>query len=110
MALPEIVALLHKYKLRFLEVFKRSLFLYFDPLTGFDSIGFGDFLQVPDDTSMKDFVQKCYGDEGVSIIEALIHIHDWQPIYGAIRLQKKLEWCECGAIMHDGVLQPAQTG
>lgn len=109
MALPEITALLHKHKLRFLEVFKRSIFLYFDPLTGFDSIEFSDFLEVPDDISAKDFIQEHYGDEGVTIIEALIHVHVWKPVYGGHKFAK-FEWCQCGARMLDGVLQPIEVG
>jgi len=60
------------YGKEFNRTFGISLHGFVDILTGFDIVKFGEWLEVPDGISTKDFVEEKYGDKGVKIIEALI--------------------------------------
>lgn len=60
--------------LRFIIIFNVSLWDYWDALTGFNIIGFNDFLKVPDGTSTRHFLEHSYGSEAMVLIERLINL------------------------------------
>jgi len=55
----------------FTRIFGRSLANYHDFILGFDVIKLDTDLKVPDNMSMRDFIQKEYGENGVKLIEKL---------------------------------------
>lgn len=69
---------LHDNKSQFLATFGINLFQFFHPITGFDVVGFDDWLKEHVEnyedgkTSMKAFISKKYGKSAVNLIERLL--------------------------------------
>lgn len=64
----------------FLETFHVSLSTFIDPrLLDFDIVKFDKWLQTPDGTSTKDYLDQKYGLRAMLLVEKLIHEIGLQP-------------------------------
>lgn len=61
-----------KYSRQFEDIFRVKLAKWFDNLTGFDLIGFDDFVKPADGESTEQTVLRDFGQEGVDLIKKLI--------------------------------------
>ncbi len=71
-ALPYLTAY-KKHYYAFRSTFKVSLERFWiNNLIGFDFIKFDDYLQIPEDISMRDFIADNYGDDAMNMVFDLI--------------------------------------
>ncbi len=61
-----------KFQAEFFRVFHIPLQRYWSNLLGFDIIAFDDFLHTPTGLSLKERVERQYGEEALHLIEAIL--------------------------------------
>ena len=66
--------LFYDHNEEFQKIFKVSLTSFWDINTGFKYLNFNDFLNVPENKSLKQTIQKKYGKRGVELVMILAGI------------------------------------
>lgn len=57
---------------QFKKYFGKNLWDYWEPLFGFDIVKFDEFLETPDDLSIKEYLEKEYGEDAMKLIQSIL--------------------------------------
>ena len=64
--------LFHDHNQEFLQIFHVALSSYWDIYTGFDVVGFDDFMKVPEEKSLSEWIVIQHGERANELIKLLI--------------------------------------